>query len=58
MTCPACNSTETRVTDTRHVATGQRRRRECESCGWRFTTYEVHRPKPADRQKAAQRVLA
>lgn len=53
MTCPACKSHETRVTDTRHVATGQRRRRECESCGRRFMTYEVHRPRPAERQEVA-----
>jgi transcriptional repressor NrdR len=41
MSCPTCNSTETRVVDSRHTATGIRRRRQCESCDYRFTTYEL-----------------
>jgi transcriptional regulator NrdR family protein len=41
MNCPTCDSTETRVVDSRHTATGIRRRRECESCDYRFTTYEL-----------------
>ena len=53
MTCPECSSSATRVTDTRHVSTGQRRRRECETCGYRFTTYERPRPRLAERQQAA-----
>lgn len=42
MYCPFCNACETKVTDSRLVADGQqiRRRRECLTCGERFTTYE------------------
>jgi transcriptional repressor NrdR len=40
--CPSCAHLESRVTDSRTSATGDsiRRRRECETCGERFTTYE------------------
>ncbi len=43
MYCPFCNACETKVTDSRLVADGQqiRRRRECLTCGERFTTYEA-----------------
>ena len=43
MKCPACNNTDSRVLDSRPVEDGSRikRRRECPSCGKRFTTYEV-----------------
>jgi transcriptional repressor NrdR len=42
MHCPVCPSTSTRVVDSRLSDTGDavRRRRECEECGTRFTTYE------------------
>ncbi len=42
MKCPYCKSEETAVIDTRVSEDGQsiRRRRECESCDKRFTTYE------------------
>lgn len=42
MKCPFCNSTETAVVDSRDAEAGEstRRRRECESCERRFTTYE------------------
>jgi transcriptional repressor NrdR len=40
--CPSCAHLDSRVTDSRTSATGDsiRRRRECEKCGERFTTYE------------------
>jgi transcriptional repressor NrdR len=40
--CPYCSSESTRVVDSRLSEPGDavRRRRECESCGNRFTTYE------------------
>ena len=43
MKCPACNFTDSRVLDSRPAQDGAsiRRRRECPSCGKRFTTYEV-----------------
>ena len=43
MKCPACNSPDSRVLDSRPVEDGSsiKRRRECPSCGKRFTTYEV-----------------
>ncbi|MEA3345768.1 MAG: transcriptional regulator NrdR [Chloroflexota bacterium] len=40
MRCPYCDSDDTRVIDTRHSGNSIRRRRECQSCGRRFTTYE------------------
>lgn len=42
MKCPACGDTENKVVDSRLSKDGEitRRRRECESCAKRFTTYE------------------
>jgi transcriptional repressor NrdR len=42
MRCPRCEATGTRVIDSRDLESGStiRRRRECESCAYRFTTYE------------------
>ena len=43
MKCPFCSSTDTKVTDSRDTDDGAsiRRRRQCLSCGRRFTTYET-----------------
>ncbi len=42
MRCPYCNHDDLRVVDSRDSETGEaiRRRRACNSCGKRFTTYE------------------
>jgi transcriptional repressor NrdR len=42
MRCPHCSQLDSRVVDSRPVEDGAciRRRRECERCGRRFTTYE------------------
>ena len=42
MKCPFCDNPDTKVVDSRPTDEGQaiRRRRECEECGRRFTTYE------------------
>ncbi len=41
MRCPYCKHDSSRVVDTSHDARGGvRRRRECENCGQRFSTYE------------------
>lgn len=42
MKCPYCNTESTKVVDSRAADdnTSIRRRRQCESCGRRFTTYE------------------
>ena len=41
MRCPYCKHLDSRVIDTSHDARGGvRRRRECENCGQRFSTYE------------------
>ena len=40
MKCPFCASTDSRVIDTRSAEGGIRRRRECQDCQRRFTTYE------------------
>jgi transcriptional repressor NrdR len=63
MKCPYCGSIDSRVIDTREVGEGIRRRRECQGCRQRFTTYEQvakvnllvvkrdGRREPFDRQK-------
>ena len=41
MKCPYCESEHSRVVDTSHDSRGGiRRRRECDDCGQRFSTYE------------------
>ena len=40
MHCPFCGHPHSKVTDSRVVERGIRRRRECQSCELRFTTYE------------------
>ena len=42
MKCPYCNHPDTRVIDSRPAEDGSsiRRRRSCDVCGKRFTTYE------------------
>lgn len=42
MRCPSCNNEDTKVIDSRVASDGLsiRRRRECESCSFRFSTYE------------------
>jgi transcriptional repressor NrdR len=65
MKCPFCGQEKDKVVDSRPAQDGRsvRRRRECESCGKRFTTYEYieevplivikndGRREPFDRQK-------
>lgn len=43
MHCPFCSADDTKVIDSRLVADGNsiRRRRECTTCGERFTTFEM-----------------
>ncbi len=43
MRCPFCKAEDTRVVDSRLVGEGEqvRRRRECQACGERFTTFEA-----------------
>ncbi len=42
MRCPYCGSLDDKVIESRTMAKGEsiRRRRECVSCGYRFTSYE------------------
>ena len=40
MKCPFCSFSDSKVTDSRTVENGIRRRRECQRCSLRFTTYE------------------
>ena len=40
MKCPFCGESETKVIDSRESDEQTRRRRECEKCSKRFTTYE------------------
>ena len=63
MKCPFCGSAESRVKDSRDVGDAIHRRRECEQCKGRFSTYERveksqlmvikrdQRREPFDRQK-------
>jgi transcriptional repressor NrdR len=55
MRCPECHSTQTRVVDTRTSRGGRavRRRRECETCSSRFTTYEFVEERPIRVLKAS-----
>jgi transcriptional repressor NrdR len=48
MKCPICNHNGSRVLDSRPVHEGKaiRRRRECEACNERFTTFEMVEEKP------------
>lgn len=48
MRCPNCGSVDDKVLDSRTLAAGDaiRRRRECMSCGFRFTSYERIEVKP------------
>ena len=69
MKCPFCGEADSRVIDTREVGDGIRRRRECQICSQRFTTYERiakvnllvgkrdGRREPFDRQKLFAGVL-
>jgi len=71
MKCPFCNSSETQVLESRSIDEGRgvRRRRECEKCKKRFTTYEAikgtaiwvikkdGRREPFDKEKLKRGVL-
>lgn len=48
MRCPFCGSLDDKVIDSRSLANGGsiRRRRECNSCGARFTSYERTEERP------------
>ena len=48
MRCPYCGSLDDKVIESRTMANGEsiRRRRECISCGFRFTSYERIEEKP------------
>lgn len=47
MRCPYCGHMEDKVVDSRVIRQGEaiRRRRECEKCGERFTSFEIIEPK-------------
>jgi transcriptional repressor NrdR len=48
MRCPHCGSLDDKVMESRTLANGEaiRRRRECNACGYRFTSYERVEEKP------------
>ena len=48
MNCPKCSSDDSKVIDSRSIHSGKsiRRRRECISCQFRFTTYEYIQTNP------------
>lgn len=48
MRCPNCGKADDKVIESRTMANGEsiRRRRECLSCGFRFTSYERIEEKP------------
>jgi transcriptional repressor NrdR len=54
MRCPYCGHTKNRVVDSRTSREGRavRRRRECDDCGERFTTYEVVEERPLSIKKS------
>ncbi len=58
MKCSRCDSSKTRVVDSREGVDGRsvRRRRECESCEFRFTTFErIEESLPMVIKKGGQR---
>ena len=58
MKCQRCDSSKTRVVDSREGIDGRsvRRRRECESCSFRFTTFErIEESLPMVVKKGGQR---
>lgn len=58
MKCPYCPEPDTKVVDSRESKDGEiiRRRRACDACGKRFTTYErVEEPLPAVVKKDGRR---
>ena len=71
MKCPFCNSSDTQVLESRSIDDGKgvRRRRECEKCKKRFTSYEAvkgtaiwvikkdGRREPFDKEKLKRGVL-
>lgn len=60
MRCPQCKSGRSRVVESRDVDDGAviRRRRQCEDCGSRFTTYErLEQPKLLVVKKSGEREL-
>ena len=55
MKCPFCSYEESKVIDSRPTDEGEkiRRRRECISCGKRFTTYEIIESVKKDKSRQA-----
>lgn len=55
MRCPTCDHIEDRVVDSRLSRGGRaiRRRRECNACGHRFTTYELIEREPLTVRKTS-----
>ena len=56
MLCPTCGAPNTRVIDSRPAEGGQaiRRRRQCENCSSRFTTYERLEPQLMVRKRSGR----
>lgn len=59
MRCPSCGTDDDRVVDSRPVerATAIRRRRECQACDARFTTFERREQAPLRVQKRSGAVV-
>ena len=60
MKCPKCTHQDTKVVESRDAGDGDsiRRRRECLSCGYRYTTSErIERPNLAIVKKSGEREL-
>ena len=56
MICLYCDSTTSKVVDSREISKGIRRRRECLKCSKRFTTYETIQTKSVIVTKSDGRV--
>lgn len=56
MLCPSCGATDIKVIDSRPAENGTaiRRRRQCESCEHRFTTYERLEPQLMVRKRSGR----
>lgn len=53
MKCPKCSHSKTKTKETRSIANGLRRRRQCLSCKHAFTTYESTKCQDISRVESA-----
>jgi len=58
MNCPKCHNMKARVIDSRYAEGTKRRRRKCEVCGHRWTTWELPFPDFEDQEQDFESPIA